>query len=149
MCAEVLLAIFGLYVFPIMGRFENNLKQTIKNGMLMPVKHYICTLWLIVIVTLVITFGVLFPPITLVLPGVMAFATSYPLFLVFKKYESDVTNPLENGILPNFEIRQLSSDQLKKFIKTPKNNEKDMSSKSGSKAKNKPKKEKKPKNNVF
>lgn len=107
MCAEILIAVFGLYVFPIMGRFENTTKQTIKNAALMPIKHYICTLWMVVIITVIIALGIIFLPVTLFWPGLIAFGTSYPLFLAFKKYEPDTTDPLESGILPDFAVRQV------------------------------------------
>ena len=156
MCVEILLTIAALYLFPIMSRFKNDAKQTIKISMLMPIKHYICTLWLIGITTIVIALGALIPFAVFILPGMLAFVTSYPLYFVFRKYESDVTNPVENGILPDFEIRQLSTEQLKKYIKTPNNDKKktskdgkNMSSKDTGINKDKLKKEKKKKDNVF
>lgn len=87
MCIEIVLVLFSFYVFPLIGRFENTLKQTIKNGFLMPLKHWGCTLLVILVAFGVIALAVTFPPAIVILPGLMAFATSYPLFMAFKKYE--------------------------------------------------------------
>lgn len=40
MCIEIVLVLFSIYVFPLIGRFENTFKQTVKNGLLMPIKHF-------------------------------------------------------------------------------------------------------------
>ena len=139
MCAEILLCIFGLYVFPIMGRFENTIKQTIKNAALMPIKHYICTLWLIVLITLVIVLGIIFPPITLFWPGIIAFVTAYPFHLAFKKYEPDENNPLEKGILPDFANREYKPKNKDKNNKS--NNKVSVDNKNSKKEKSSKKKD--------
>lgn len=95
MCAEVVFMLFSIYVFPLMGRFENTLKQTIKNGFLMPLKHFIITIWIIIVATIVVVVAYIFPPISLFLPGVMAFTISYPLYCAFKKYTPEEVDPVE------------------------------------------------------
>ena len=43
----------------------------------------------------VVALGFVFPPVTLFLPGVMAFAISWPLYYVFQKYTPEETDPIE------------------------------------------------------
>ncbi|MBQ1193791.1 MAG: DUF624 domain-containing protein [Lachnospiraceae bacterium] len=95
LCAEIVLVLFMIYVFPLVGRFENTLKQTVKNGLLMPIKHYFVTLWIMLVIAGVVALGFVFPPVTLFLPGVMAFAISWPLYYVFQKYTPEETDPIE------------------------------------------------------
>ncbi len=95
MCAEIILVVFNIYIFPLIGRFENTLKQSVKNGFLMPLKHYFCTLWIFVVIAAVVALGFFFPPVILFLPGVMAFAISYPMYYVFKKYTPTDKDPME------------------------------------------------------
>lgn len=85
-CMLLFLIIFSIYVFPLIGRFENTIKQTVKNAMLMPIKHFGFTLFIIFIVFSVVMLAVVFPPITLFLPGVMGFAISLPMYRIFDKY---------------------------------------------------------------
>lgn len=95
LCVEIVLALFSIYVFPLLGRFENTLKQTIKNGFLMPLKHYFVTLCIIAVSVVVLVLGYVFPPIIIFLPGVMAFSISHPLYYVFKKYTPEEIDPIE------------------------------------------------------
>lgn len=98
LCIEIVLLLFSIYVFPLLGRFENTLKQTVKNGFLMPLKHYFVTICIIVVFAVVLVFGYIFPPIIIFLPGVMAFAISHPLYFVFKKYTPEETDPIESKV---------------------------------------------------
>lgn len=98
MCCEIVLVLFSIYVFPLIGRFENTFKQTVKNGFLMPIKHYFVSLWIIVVISGVIALGVVFTPIIIFLPGVMAFAISFPMYYVFKKYDESENDKEEKEL---------------------------------------------------
>lgn len=95
MCAEIILVLFNIYIFPLIGRFENKIRQSVKNGFLMPIKHFLCTLWIMIVIIGVVALGFVFPPIIIFLPGVMAFAISYPMYYVFKKYTPTEADPME------------------------------------------------------
>lgn len=84
--AMLILMVFNTYVFPIIGRFENTIRQTVKNGFLMPIKHFGFTLFVVFVIVSVVALGIVFPPIVIFLPGVMAFAISIPMHRVFDLY---------------------------------------------------------------
>lgn len=95
MCMEIIITLFFVYVFPLVARFENTLKQTLINAFLMPIKHYFVTLWIIAMSALVVVLVIVFPPISLVMPGTMSFAVAYPLYYVFHKYTPTEVDPIE------------------------------------------------------
>lgn len=137
MCIEIVLVLFSIYVFPLIGRFENTFKQTVKNGLLMPIKHFFISIWIIIVISGVIALGVVFPPITIFLPGVMAFAISFPMYYVFKKYTEEEIDPIEAKVFD--------------FNKNKTANEKDTADKKTANKKTAPRKntESSKKNNVF
>lgn len=137
MCIEIVLVLFSIYVFPLIGRFENTFKQTVKNGFLMPIKHFFISIWIIIVISGVIALGVVFPPITIFLPGVMAFAISFPIYYVFKKYTEEEIDPIEAKVFD--------------FNKNKTANEKDTADKKTANEKAAPRKNTKSskKNNVF
>lgn len=113
MCLEIILVLFSIYVFPLIGRFENTFKQTVKNGFLMPIKHYFVSLWIIAVICGVVALGFVFPPITIFLPGVMTFAVSYPMYYVFKKYTEEDIDPIEGKIFnKNKKVNDNSNQNL-------------------------------------
>ena len=61
----------------------------------MPIKHFFVSIWIIIVISGVVALGVVFPPITIFLPGVMAFAISFPMYYVFKKYTEEEIDPIE------------------------------------------------------
>lgn len=94
--AGILIILFTIYIFPLIAKFENTFKQTIKNAFLMPIKHFWCSLWALAYAVLVIVLAVNFPPLIIFLPGVTAFAISFPIYYVFSKYIPKYSDSNEN-----------------------------------------------------
>jgi len=91
------------YVFPILSRFDNTIKNTLKNTLLISIRHLPWT-----ILILVITFGLIFlsltyVPVLLLLGfGLVAFINSYIFVHIFKNYMP--SEPEERfEILPDLE----------------------------------------------
>lgn len=132
-CMLLFLVIFAIYVFPLIGRFENTIKQTVKNAMLMPIKHFGFTLFILFITVSVVMFAVVFPPITLFLPGVMAFAISIPMHRVFAKYTPDEGGEIEKKYTGETEQSKRQSNAVsnkeKHYYPYSKNNKKNKNNK--------------------
>ena len=92
LCA-VLYLLSLLYVFALLARFENSLKQTIKNSILLALTNQKQTLLLAVIILTasVLTYATSVFRIFLVIFGFAfaAYCASFPLTNVFRLYEPD------------------------------------------------------------
>ena len=91
--ATILLAISFFYVFPLMARFENSLKQTIKNSIFIALLHTKETIGIIAIQIAALTFCVFVPQmkVFMVLLGFafLALCNSYIFVRVFNCYEEE------------------------------------------------------------
>lgn len=82
----IYLAIFT-YVFPLQSRFYNTVKKTLFNAFFMSIRHFLHTLGMLAIdVVLIIVALFYFPPLMLFGVALLAFANSYMLSAVFKRY---------------------------------------------------------------
>ena len=88
----VILAGF-LYVFPLMARFENTIKQTIKNAFLIALTNTKATLLLLLIQVFAVSLLYQFPVFRVILLLIgfsfLAYCNSYILTKVFKQYEPE------------------------------------------------------------
>ena len=82
-----------LYIFPVQAKFENRLFDNIKNALLMSIRHFFCSLLLIVIYLTILLLIVSFPPfVGLFLccgAGLTAYLTSNIFIYIFRKYIPD------------------------------------------------------------
>lgn len=83
---------FGIYVFPVLSRFDLSVKQLVKTSMFMSMKHLPFTV-LMLIVTVAAIAGVIFMPLLiLVLPATAVYINSLLMERIFKKYMPTTEN---------------------------------------------------------
>ena len=87
----IYLAIFT-YAFPLQSRFYNTVKKTLFNAFFMSIRHFLHTLGMLAIdVVLIVVMLFYFPPLMLFGVALLAFANSYMLSAVFKRYIPEET----------------------------------------------------------
>ena len=90
-CCTLLYVISLLYVFALSARFENSLKQTVKNSLLIALANPMQTLFILLITLIGFTLAYVSPIIRVFLVifgfAFLAYCTSFPLTKVFSKYE--------------------------------------------------------------
>lgn len=93
--ALIVLALSFLYIFPLMARFENGLRQTVKNSIFIPLLHSKETLGIVAIQIATLTLCVFVPQmkIFMILLGFsfIALCNSYLFIRVFSCYEEEQT----------------------------------------------------------
>lgn len=103
--AFVLVALFiGTYIFPLTARFENTLKNTVKNALILSVMNIPKTILLIVINLAPIAIGfispLLWPPMLLLAFGGSSFVASKIYIKIFKKVTHEDDEDAEDTVLP-------------------------------------------------
>ena len=95
--------------------------------------YSISMLFILFITVSVVMFAVVFPPITLFLPGVMAFAISIPMHRVFAKYTPDEGGEIEKKYTGETEQSKRQSNAVsnkeKHYYPYSKNNKKNKNNK--------------------
>lgn len=97
-CFALELFLMSIYVFPIIARFDLKFKELVKTAFFMANKHIFTS------ITCVVTGGAIwvgiyyYPLFAVIAIGVYAFAISYFIMRVFKKYrpEMDKDDPIED-----------------------------------------------------
>lgn len=93
--ALIVLALSFLYIFPLMARFDNDLRQTVKNSIFIPLLHSKETLGIVAIQIATLTLCVFVPQmkIFMILLGFsfIALCNSYLFIRVFSCYEEEQT----------------------------------------------------------
>lgn len=93
--ALIVLALSFLYIFPLMTRFDNGLRQTVKNSIFIPLLHSKETLGIVAIQIATLTLCVFVPQmkIFMILLGFsfIALCNSYLFIRVFSCYEEEQT----------------------------------------------------------
>lgn len=84
-----LLIVMGIYLFPYMARFENNLKQSFKNAALIAIANLPWSLLLFVILLAAALLTWIMPPLAVVLPAGYMLAANLILERIFRKYMSE------------------------------------------------------------
>lgn len=82
----LLVLCFSLYVFPILSRFDMNMKQLVKAAIFMSMKHLPLTIGMAAITIAIIVLTVLFAPLIFFAPATCVFLNSYLMEHVLKKY---------------------------------------------------------------
>lgn len=75
-----------VYVFPLQAKFYNTVKQTLKNSVIMSIKHIWRSLGMLLIAVAVIIGCLFFPPLLLLSTGLIAFLQSFVMVHIFDKY---------------------------------------------------------------
>lgn len=81
-----LLLIANLYIYPVLARFANTTKRMFINTMIMAFSHPLYLLWSIASVAATLVVAWMVPALLILVPGVMAYATSFPISRVIAKY---------------------------------------------------------------
>lgn len=84
-----LLAILGIYLFPYMARFENNLKMSFKNSALIAIANLPWSLLLFAVLLIVAVIIYIMPPLVIALPAGYMLVANLILEKVFCKYMSE------------------------------------------------------------
>lgn len=95
----LLYLIMLVYVYPLQARFYNKIRFTMRNALLIGVKHIFRSLAMLLIAAAVIVGCLFFPPLILLSYGLIAFLQSYFLVRIFDKYmpEEETTN--DDGVV--------------------------------------------------
>lgn len=75
-----------IYVYPLQARFYNKIRFTLRNALLIGVKHLFRSLAMLIIAAIVIVGCLFFPPLIMLSYGLIAFLQSYFLVTIFDKY---------------------------------------------------------------
>lgn len=82
-----------IYIFPVQAKFDNPIKNNLKNAFLMSFRHFIYTLLLIIIIGTFVVLGfTFFPMVGLLLvcgAGLIGYLTSSVFIQIFRKYIPD------------------------------------------------------------
>ena len=83
----------GIYIFPVQAKFENTIRDNVKNALLMSLRHFPCSLLLCLIYGTLILLTLSFVPFIMVMfccgAGLTAFLTSNVFIYIFRKYLPD------------------------------------------------------------
>lgn len=113
------------YVFPILSKFDNSVKNTIKNSLLMSIAHFPWTLLLLIIsavpiivsvINLNLLFAVVFPFMLFAGFGVLAFVKGYIFNRIFKRYipdENEESDELDSANeLDENEVNEIEAEDV-------------------------------------
>ena len=77
------------YLFPYMARFENSVKQSMKNAILMVIVHLPMTVLMLILAVVTGLVFYMVPILIFLLPAVYTWIQSYILERIFRKYMSE------------------------------------------------------------
>lgn len=84
------------YIYPLLSKFDNTVKQTFLNAVFMSIRHFVKTLLMIIIAVGMVAGCIFFPPLVILGFGMTAFLQSYLLVGIFDKYMPDEEKEQEN-----------------------------------------------------
>lgn len=93
---SILCAMITLYIFPLIARFDNTIKNFFKISVLMAIKHFLWTLLLFGISAVIFFLSILIPFISIFSISLMAFIHSYIFNHIFSFYKSKNEENKEN-----------------------------------------------------
>lgn len=82
----ILNVMFTLYVFPLIARFENTTKNLARYAFIMCIKHLGWTVVMLIISGVGFVVGLIVPPLTIILPGLVAFVNATIFNHIFERY---------------------------------------------------------------
>lgn len=74
------------YVFPLISRFDNDLKNLLKSAFLLPIKHLVSTVIMFLSTCGIIYIFLQLLPLIFLLPAVVIFSNSFVFIGIFNKY---------------------------------------------------------------
>ena len=87
------LVLTTIYIFPVQAKFENKIRDNIKNALLMSLRHFPCSLLLCFILGTFILLTLSFVPFIMLMvccgAGLIAYLTSNIFIYIFRKYLPD------------------------------------------------------------
>ena len=91
---------WGAFLFPYIARFENTVKQTLKNGFLLMVRHLPWALLLLVILIVSALSIYIIPILLVIIPAVVSLVFDFILERLFRRYMSpeDLEREKENDM---------------------------------------------------
>lgn len=96
---SVVVGLGAVFIFPVQARFDNTVKNTIKNGFLMALSHlpsaFVCLISLAVPFVLLYFLPQLGPAVVLLAAGLLIYLKSILYLKIFKKYEERVESSEE------------------------------------------------------
>lgn len=94
---------WACYMFPYIARFENTVMATLKNGILLEIRHLPWSLLLIVLMLGFMLLSYMIPLFLFMVPSVVALAFDFILERLFRRYMSkeDLERELENDRIDN------------------------------------------------
>lgn len=79
----------NIYVYPLLAYFDNTIKHTISNGLIMAVRHLPSSMAMLVLAFAILVAGFLFfPPLLFAAPGLTAYINSRILRKIFDQYHA-------------------------------------------------------------
>lgn len=105
--ASLFLIFTVLYVFPVLSKFDNTVKNTIKNSFIMAISHMPSTIAIVLITFIPLTIIYLVPSFFILIFaafGFIAYANSFLFMRIFKKY-------IPEEVIADDESFSLSSDE--------------------------------------
>ncbi len=87
------LLLLSIYIFPVQAKFENPVFENVKNALIMSIRHFPCSLFLIAIYGMLLLLLISFPPLAGLLlccgAGLIGYLTSNIFIFIFRKYIPD------------------------------------------------------------
>lgn len=88
---------FSIYVFPVLSRFEVNIKQLIRTAALMSIRHLLNSILMIVILLAGITICMFVPILIFIMPATVTLINSLIMERILKKYIPKTEETGENS----------------------------------------------------
>lgn len=115
--AAALIYMFTLvYVFPVLSRFDNSIKNTLRNALLMSIRHLPSTIAIILITLVPLIFIFMVPKaliLIFVIFGLCAYCNSFFFVKIFKNYMPEETVTSDENFEVNLEKEPVKTDDSK------------------------------------
>lgn len=82
----IFLLIINLYIYPVLARFVNTIRKTFINTAIMAFGSPLYLLWSLAMMAATLIAVWFIPALVILAPGIMAYATSFPISRVIAKY---------------------------------------------------------------
>ena len=87
------IALTTIYIFPVQAKFENKIRDNLKNALLLSLRHFPCSLLLCLIYGTFVLLTLFFVPFIMLMlccgAGLVAYLTSNVFIYIFRKYLPD------------------------------------------------------------
>ena len=85
----VVLAILGLYVFPVISRFNMPIPRIFVSSLLLSIRHLLSTVFMLVVLFIAGYATVSYPYLVFVLPGAFAFLQTFPMEKIMRAHMTE------------------------------------------------------------